>query len=241
MPIFDPSEVKCGNLKDPAKIAEKVEEARNSHQADWLDKAALKPETANLLAVGLYHNDKGVEILHIGNCGGEKELLETFWERFNKGLKDTGRPWGTWNGFSFDFPFLILRSRILGVPVPGGLRKGRYFDGSRMLDLREDWLCGRDWREFKSSLDYVSKVFGLPGKNGDGKNFGATYSADRSAAIQYLLSDMWLLKGIAEKLGYDMRPSYETFAEFSAKYLQAQPPEKELARAAAKADDEELF
>lgn len=221
MPPFDEKDVKLGNLKDPAKISEKISEARASHESDWLDKAALRPETANILAIGIYTIDKGVELLDLENCDGETKLLETWWERFHDAHKHTGQPWAGWNTNSFDIPMLILRSRILGVVVPGGLRKGRYFESARLIDLRDDWLMGRNPLEVKSSLGYVSKALGLEGKNGDGKDFGNLYRTDRKAALNYLLNDIWLTKAVAEKLGYSFKPSCETFEQWQAKYLDA--------------------
>ncbi len=53
LPPFDPAEVKTGNLKDPAKIAEKIAEAEANHRRDFFDKAALDPLTGRVVAIGL--------------------------------------------------------------------------------------------------------------------------------------------------------------------------------------------
>ena len=45
MPVFDPEEVKTGNLKDPEKIAEKLAEAEANHRRDFIERAALDPLT----------------------------------------------------------------------------------------------------------------------------------------------------------------------------------------------------
>lgn len=227
-----------GNLKDKAKIDEKIEEARTSHEKNWLDKSALRPETANILAIGIFANERGLELLNDKNCDSEKGLLETFWSRFHQWHKETGRPWAGYCSNFFDWPMIILRSRILGVPVPGGLRKGRYFDSSRMIDLQDEWLLGRQRTEVKSSLDYVARALGIEGKNGaSGKDFGALYASNPSAAMQYLARDIWITKSVAEKLGYDMKPACQTFAEFQAKFLDAAPP----SQAPEKTPAEDLF
>lgn len=230
MPPFDPEEVKLGNLKNPALIEEKINEAREGHQKSWLDKATLRPETGKILAIGLYRNECGLEILD--ERQGEAVMLQAFWEKFMKWFAATGRPFTGFNSNTFDVPFLILRSRILGVPVPGGLRKGRYFDSNRFVDLRDEWLMGRDWREFKSSLSYVACSLGLPAKNGDGKNFAELYRTNRSAALNYLAHDIWLTKAVAEKLGFSMSPANESWEQFQARFpvekLSENKPAEEL-------------
>lgn len=220
MPPFDEKDVKLGNLKDPTKISEKISEARASHESDWLEKAALRPETANILAIGLHHVDKGIDILHINDMGSEKAMLQGFWERFQEWHAKTGKVMAGHNIFLFDMPMLELRSRILGVPVPGGIRKGRYWDSARLHDLRDDFLLGRNPLEFKSSLDHIAKSFGLPGKNGHGKDFAETYARNPNEAIKYLINDLFVTKAVAEKLGHNCGPTCATFEEFSAKYLQ---------------------
>jgi hypothetical protein len=51
LPEFDESDVAVGNLKDPQKIAAKIVNRRENHQKNWLEKAALLPETGMVLAI----------------------------------------------------------------------------------------------------------------------------------------------------------------------------------------------
>ena len=53
LPPFDPAEVKTGNLKDPAKIAEKLAEAEANHRRDFIERAALDPLTGRVIAIGM--------------------------------------------------------------------------------------------------------------------------------------------------------------------------------------------
>src|SRR5476651_2330269 len=53
LPPFDPADVKTGNLKDPAKIAEKIAEAEANHKRDFIERAALDPLTGRVLAIGV--------------------------------------------------------------------------------------------------------------------------------------------------------------------------------------------
>jgi hypothetical protein len=108
-------EVLTGNLKDPAKIAEKVAEAKRKQ----IDKAALDPHFARVLAIGTAVRDgdkiaADVDILQRGEVldVAERRLLVSFWDRVRS------RPdnrFATFYGSRFDIPFLYRRSLLLGV------------------------------------------------------------------------------------------------------------------------------
>jgi len=54
LPPFDPEDVKLGNLKDPVKVAAKIDEARENHAAKFIEKAALSPLTGEVLVSAIY-------------------------------------------------------------------------------------------------------------------------------------------------------------------------------------------
>ena len=85
-PEFKPENVKVGNLKDPAKIEEKIEAARESHYDDIIGKAALHAKFSNPVAIGYIHHDGSIEM----DFGEPKKLIERFWEV-------TGNVWGQWS------------------------------------------------------------------------------------------------------------------------------------------------
>jgi hypothetical protein len=94
---FDPSTIKTGNLKDPAKIREKIAAAEAAHlqavasyDADCLtgeqqhfaafcEKAALDATTGHVVAIGLLLDDDDAPT--IINCDGELEEggINEFW------------------------------------------------------------------------------------------------------------------------------------------------------------------
>lgn len=84
-PEFKPENVKVGNLKDPAKIEEKIEAARDSHYDDIISKAALNAKYSNPVAIGYIHHDGNIEM----DFGEPKKLIERFWEV-------SGNIWGQW-------------------------------------------------------------------------------------------------------------------------------------------------
>lgn len=108
-------EVKLGNLKDPAKIAEKVAEAK----AAAIEKAALDPHFARVLAIGTAVRDgerinADVAVLdrEFMLDQAERYLLARFWDRVRS---HPDNRFATFYGSRFDIPFLYRRSLLLGV------------------------------------------------------------------------------------------------------------------------------
>lgn len=201
MPAFEEGEVKVGNIKDKDKIKEKLAERRASHEASWIDGAALRPETARVLAIGvLPFESEAPLILHV-HQSDEADVIQSFWDFFLTTEASTGRQFAGWSIFHFDLPFLVLRSRMLDVPVPPLLRNGRYFSATRFCDLQDEWLLGRSRAEVKCSLDHVARALGCGAKSGQGKDFADLYAVDEATALNYLRNDLEITRAIAMKLG----------------------------------------
>ena len=199
MPSFDEAEVKLGNLKDPEKIAAKIEEERASHESDWLEKAALRPETGQVLAIGIIPQAGSGHIFHI-HQNSEEETILAFWDFFDLTRLNGGGLWVGHNILQFDIPFLVIRSRILGLRVPANLRHGRYFSPLLFCDTMDEWLLGRRGN-CNCKLDHVAKSLGCGAKNGNGAEFAALYETDESAALEYLRNDLAITAAVAQKLG----------------------------------------
>jgi hypothetical protein len=195
VPPFDPAEVKTGNLKDPEKIAAKLAEAEASHRRDFFDKAALDPLTGRVLAVGVLYADSG-EFEVLGH-EDESETLRAFWTLCRGEMGRTNEMAG-FNIHLFDLPFLIRRSWKHRVPVPLGIRRGRYWS-EQIIDLREAWQLGD--RQARGSLDAIARHLGVGAKNGDGKDFAQLWQSDRAKAVAYLRNDLELTAKIADALG----------------------------------------
>ncbi len=100
----------------------------------------------------------------------------------------------------FDLPFLFKRAWLTGNPISARrFRRGRYWVDS-IVDLRDLWTFG-DKFEGSGGLNGLAKSLGLPGKTGDGKNFGALYAQDPVAAVQYLIDDLHCTAGVAKAMG----------------------------------------
>jgi hypothetical protein len=201
---FDPSSVKTGNMKDPAKIKAKIEEKKAEHEqavADakiavgqsredaWLrfcEQAPLSAITGQVLAIGYSRGDFPLEdgwplLEHQDAAAGHNEfwLLNRFWLRFLDCLKvhDGTRLTG-FNIFGFDLPFLIRRSWLLGVDVPPEVLHEGSRDWTRFnrlfLDLHQVWGCGIYGERIK--LDRLAGYFGTTRKSGTGDQFHVLFN-----------------------------------------------------------------
>ena len=194
LPPFDPAEVKTGNIKDPDKIAAKVAEAEANHRQEFIERAALDPLTGRVVAVGLLYPDSGE--FHVIGHEDEAATLREFWD-VCRGEQGRIHQLVGFNTHLFDLPFLIRRSWKHRVPVPLGIRRGRYWS-DEMLDLRDGWQLGD--RMAKGSLDVIAKHLGVGAKNGDGKAFAELWASDRAQAVAYLRNDVQLTAKVAEVL-----------------------------------------
>lgn len=206
LPPFDPAEVKTGNIKDPDKIAAKIAEAETNHRRDFFDRAALDPLSGRVVAIGMLvydaRGESGPEFDEVGELviighEDEAQTLREFWQ-FTQGEMGRMNPMIGFNIFGFDLPFLFRRSWKQRVPIPFGLRRGRYW-GDQLIDLRDAWQLGD--RQARGSLDSIAKHLGVGAKNGDGKAFAELWRSDRKQAEAYLRNDLELTARIAHALG----------------------------------------
>jgi DNA polymerase elongation subunit (family B) len=100
-------------------------------------------------------------------CMDEAELLTAFW--------DVARHYDTvvtFNGRSFDIPFLYLRSALLTVPISRKDWLGYRFQTSPHCDLAEQLsfygVSGRDGAARRFNLDFYCKAFGIESPKSQG-------------------------------------------------------------------------
>ena len=219
---FDERAVKLGNLKDAAKIKEKIDAARQSHAdavsrysadvaaaaakhyAEFASRAALDATTGHVVAIGFIRGELKTPLLI--DCDGDKELhgLRAFWGEIED-LQGSETQIVGFNVQHFDLPFLVRRSWILGVKIPTSIiRDGRYWS-KRIVDLMQVWTFGgRDLIK----LDKLAIALGLQGKckeaNGEqtsGADFHRLWRENRAAAETYLRRDVMLCVEIGQRLG----------------------------------------
>lgn len=166
-PAFNEAEVKFGNTKDPVKRKELVEQKRADHEAGkepyWKEaheKAALSPFTGKVVVIGLMTHEGRQMLLE----GQESNVLTAFWTIYRSHAEAVTK-FCYWSGSGsaskgFDIDYIVTRSRILGVSLPVGLRKGRYYS-DRIVDLASEFLLYQS--DAYLSLSRAAGVMGLFG------------------------------------------------------------------------------
>ena len=141
-----------------------------------IQKLSLHALTAQIIAIGMLNPDTNAGKVFYQSTvkeqfstedgkvefisGDEKNLLQHFWEtveRYDQII--------TFNGRSFDCPFIMLRSGILGVKATRNLIPYRY-DSDKHCDLLEQLTFYSATRKF--NLDFYCKAFGIKSPKSEG-------------------------------------------------------------------------
>lgn len=203
---FNPDEVALGNLKDPAKIEEKIAQARGEYGNRLAKRACLKPEVGTIQAIGitLYTGERVV----LDGFADERLALQNAWDVLGS---VRARGLAGWNIFKFDLPWMIRRSIYLGVRVPEWA-----YDPSRpfaafvrhFVDLMKVAACGggSSFADMLSLHDFAVAC-GFDGKsdaNCDGARFWQFWQSpdatQRAFAMEYLTGDMTQTALVGDRL-----------------------------------------
>ncbi|NCO15407.1 hypothetical protein AUJ30_02015 [Candidatus Wolfebacteria bacterium CG1_02_39_135] len=194
-----------------AESGEEKEEAK--------ERLGFYPLTGEIVAIGILNpeTNKGAVYLRVSHkgqvtsdkleegiiieTGDEKQIIEKFWE--------TIKPYNyfiTFNGRSFDAPFLMIRSAILGVKPSKNLLSNRYLSSQKYDAIHVDLL---DQLTFygavrkKFNLHFWTKAFGIksPKEQGiTGDDVGRLYKEGKLLEIaKYNLGDLRATKELYEK------------------------------------------
>lgn len=147
-------ELKLGNVKDPEKIAIKKIEAK----AKQIEKMALNPLHGRVCAA-VFFNDNGAlrNVITADTNEAETLLIEWIMETL-AGVKLT-----TYNGISFDMPFVYKRAMLLGIDIncfgaPKLKAWTKKYDNERHIDLMPIWTGSPNLFE---KLDNIARaIFG---------------------------------------------------------------------------------
>ena len=189
-------------LVDPAKIA--------AAKVEFIEKAALSPLMGEIVVIGLVTDDAEISYLE----GDERIILTAFWDIVGSNDHATTK-FVYWSGSgaagdNFDMDYIVTRSRILGVRIPGVVRNGRFY-GQRFVDLASEFLLYKTGEYL--SLSNAGMLFGLYDKAQEpavkpklatdevqGANFAQWYGKDREKALGYLKNDLALLFHLAKAI-----------------------------------------
>lgn len=170
-------------------------------------RGALSPFIGRVVVIGVMNVDDGrmaafyeipgkahLETRREGDktyiSGGEKQILEKFWELF-----DVDDRFITFNGRQFDGPFLMIRSAIHGIRPRRDL-VGKRYDFHPNCDLREalNFMGTIYSKQMRFNLDLACKAFGIESSKSDsidGRAVETYYRAGRYREIaDYCLEDV---------------------------------------------------
>lgn len=123
--------------------------------ARWM---GLRPAFGHIVCVcwGTDEPELALTTRTIRRVEEEADLLRSFWEA----VAALRRPlrWVTYNGLSFDLPYLLTRSAILGisVPVPVPLRRFAPHEHFDVMEILAHWRPSD-----RLPLAVVARIFGL--------------------------------------------------------------------------------
>ncbi len=159
----------CEKIEDPA--------AREARHLEIARQFSLWPFTAQVVCIAMLnadtsrgqvlftaedYEDRGEEAgpVEFVPCMDEAEMLTAFW--------DVARHYETivtFNGRSFDVPFMYLRSALLNVPISRKDWLGYRYQTDPHCDLAEQFtfygVSGREGAARRFNLDFYCKAFGI--------------------------------------------------------------------------------
>jgi DNA polymerase elongation subunit (family B) len=185
------------------------EDARAQRREEIQQQMSLWPLTARVVCIAMlnadtlrgqvlfladdYEEDAEAGPVEFVPCMDEVELLTAFW--------DVARHYEevvTFNGRSFDVPFLYLRSAMLNVPISRKDWLGYRFATTPHCDLAEQLtfygVSGREGAARRFNLDFYCKAFGIESPKAQGvtgRDVGALVAAGRYRELaEYCLRDV---------------------------------------------------
>lgn len=148
---------------------EKTEEDKVEKREEAIRYTSLYPFTASVVAIGLFDVEKEKSFVYYNEERGEEwsseekkiqykglseaEMIKSFWR-----IADVADQVITFNGRSFDVPFLMLRSALLKLKPSKNFIGNRY-DSSKHIDLLEQLTYFGLTRKF--NLNFYCRAFGI--------------------------------------------------------------------------------
>ena len=186
-------------LKDPLKIIEDI--AAKTAARDG--KTALDWNVGRIVAIAWWTTKAGTQVYLGKDEHSEATALMLFWREAK------GRTIITFNGRGFDLPFMIQRSRYLGLGKYPVLDLRPYGGGQGNVDLYLELTFGKkDTPCMRTTLTAFCRRFGIP-VNDDisGKEIPALVAAGEWEKVAaHCSADVALTVALARKLGLISQP-----------------------------------
>jgi len=197
-PEFDPDSVKLGNVKDPSKIDDKIQKAREEFVEGLDKKMSLDPDLCEVVMVSFSTDGK------MKSFGLDIEEYERVYEAWSNIISAyQGRiPLVSFNGIGFDLPVLLHSAIRLDVPVSPFIysaitpRYGNHhhYDLMRILTGEIHPVTGK-------SLDFYLQLFGLGAKSGDGSQvYGMWQAKEYDKLKAYCEQDVLMTAKLFERV-----------------------------------------
>jgi len=191
-PVFDPDEIKVGNMKDSVKIAAKIAEEQELFEEKLVKTMSVDPALCQVCTyVGiLFDTDTGEPVSEVAQQltaedeNDDLEIIANAWEQIHKAYQER-TPLVTFNGIGFDLPVLLFRAIAQDIPVDRAMydrltmkyRNQYHYD---LMQVLAGWDKNR-WRK----LEFYLNMFGLGTKGGmDGSQVYPAYMAGEYETIK---------------------------------------------------------
>lgn len=170
-------EVAIGNLKDPVKISEKTQEAKKKQ----IEKMGLDPFFGRICSYAQFGETGDNHFKTIGDAtdAEEIELIGHIFKCLSSNLYDSVESIITWNGFSFDLPYIFKRAAILRVEKPVSCQGLKFwnkkYSSSVHIDLMRELS---NWEPHGINLNTAGKL--LLGKGKTERDYSTYYDLIKS-------------------------------------------------------------
>lgn len=191
--IADLSDLPDVKIDSRIKDLEKVQQAMDEARFKQIEKAALSPRTGQIACIGYFTIEKSFV-----SFGEEEKLIEDF-------IKLTsGKQVITFNGKSFDIPFLFKRGIKLGVKgatIPAMKSYQDRYRTDKHIDIMSEY-CG--YGEYTSLNDLSRFLLGSEKMEFNHKEIPELLKTEegRKKIEAYCLSDCSLTYQLAKKMGF---------------------------------------
>lgn len=172
-------------------------EALNDH---YVKNAALYAEFGKIICIGLGGVEKGNLKTKAIYGDNEKELLTEFVAIASKCSSMVAQ-----NGLEFDYPWIVRRCWIHGIPVPNVLNTiGKKPWEVNLEDTQKMW-SGTAWN-YRCGLSLMAELFGLPSPKDDldGSEVGPLYYSEDPERLpkiaKYCIGDVVTLANVYHKM-----------------------------------------
>ncbi len=155
---LDPHVEDMFRSKNVAAIIDKKEYSTTAGKDVYADKAALQAEFGKIVAISIGKWIEGDKMFYVRSLTGRDEKL--LLTQAAESLKKAGGTFIGHNAIEFDFPFLMRRFMINGIPIPAQLdvAETKPWD-VKLRDTMKMW-SGTAWN-YKCSLELLCHIFGI--------------------------------------------------------------------------------